>query len=40
MDAKVKELQSTALYEMLAEKDPELADMLHRYKNLTQKEQA
>ena len=39
MDAKVKELQSTALYEMLAEKDPELADMLHRYKNLMQKEQ-
>ena len=34
MDKKVKELQETALYEMLAEKDPELAAMLAMYKQL------
>lgn len=38
MDAKVKVLQSTALYELLAEKDPELASMLTAYKELTKKE--
>ncbi len=39
MDAKVKVLQSTALYELLAEKDPELASMLTTaYKELTKKE--
>jgi len=32
MDAKVKELQSTALYELLAEKDPDLRAMLEEYK--------
>ena len=31
-------LQSTALYELLAEKDPELASMLTAYKELTKKE--
>lgn len=31
MDAKVKELQTIAVYEMLAEKDPELAEMLDEY---------
>lgn len=35
MDAKVKELQATALYEMLAEKDPTLAAMLQEYKAIT-----
>ncbi len=35
MDAKVKELQATALYEMLAEKDPALAAMLQKYKTIT-----
>ena len=35
MDKKVKELQETALYEMLAEKDPALASMLAEYKQLT-----
>jgi hypothetical protein len=34
MDKKVKELQETALYEMLAEKDPALAMMLVQYKTL------
>lgn len=34
MDKKVKELQETALYELLAEKDPTLADMLAKYKQL------
>ena len=34
MDKKVKELQETALYEMLAEKDPALALMLGQYKTL------
>ena len=38
IDAKVKVLQSTALYELLAEKDPELASMLTAYKELTKKE--
>lgn len=35
MDKKVKELQETALYELLAEKDPALALMLEQYKTLT-----
>ena len=35
MDAKVKELQSTALYELLAEKDPALGAMLAEYKSIT-----
>ena len=35
MDKKVKELQETALYELLAEKDPALAGMLEHYKRLT-----
>ena len=35
MDKKVKELQETAIYEMLAEKDPALASMLTEYKQLT-----
>lgn len=35
MDKKVKELQETALYELLAEKDPALAAMLADYKQLT-----
>lgn len=35
MDKKVKELQETALYELLAEKDPALATMLSDYKKLT-----
>lgn len=34
MDKKVKELQETALYELLAEKDPALAAMLAEYKQL------
>ena len=34
MDKKVKELQETALYELLAEKDPALAAMLEQYKQL------
>lgn len=34
MDKKVKELQETALYELLAEKDPSLAAMLAEYKQL------
>jgi hypothetical protein len=34
MDKKVKELQETAIYEILAEKDSELADMLAMYKQL------
>lgn len=34
MDKKVKELQETALYELLAEKDPALALMLAQYKQL------
>jgi hypothetical protein len=34
MDKKVKELQETALYELLAEKDPALASMLAEYKQL------
>lgn len=35
MDKKVKELQETAIYELLAEKDPALAAMLEQYKQLT-----
>lgn len=34
MDKKVKELQETAIYELLAEKDPTLAAMLAEYKQL------
>lgn len=34
MDSKVKQLQKAAVYEMLAEKDPELAAMLQTYKEL------
>lgn len=34
MDAKVKELQSQAIYEMLSEKDPTLKAMLDEYKTL------
>lgn len=34
MDKKVKELQETALYELLAEKDPDLSAMLAKYKAL------
>lgn len=34
MDSKVKQLQKAAVYEMLAEKDPELATMLQTYKEL------
>lgn len=36
MDAKVRDLQNNAIYEMLAEKDPELKGMLDAYKALTQ----
>lgn len=34
MDSKVQQLQKAAVYEMLAEKDPELAAMLQAYKSL------
>lgn len=34
MDSKVQQLQKEAVYEMLAEKDPELASMLQTYKEL------
>ena len=34
MDQKVKELQDLVVYEMLAEKDPELRDMLAEFKTL------
>lgn len=34
MDSKVKQLQKAAVYEMLAEKDPELAAMFQAYKDL------
>ena len=34
MDKEVKELQETAIYELLAEKDPALAAMLEQYKQL------
>lgn len=34
MDSKIKQLQKAAVYEMLAEKDPELAEMLKTYKEL------
>lgn len=35
MDRKVKELQNIAIYEMLAEKDPDLAQMLEEFKALS-----
>ena len=35
MDAKVKELQTIALYDMLAEKDPALREMLKEYRELS-----
>lgn len=35
MDKKVKELQNIAIYEMLAEKDPELREMLEELKSLS-----
>ena len=34
MDAKVQQLQQTAIYELLSEKDPELAALLAEYKGL------
>ena len=34
MDKKMKEMQELALYEMMAEKSPELKEMLEQYKNL------
>ena len=34
MDQKVKELQDLAVYEMLAEKDPDLREMLNEFKTL------
>lgn len=34
MDAKVRELQNNAVYEMLAEKDPALKEMLDEFKTL------
>jgi hypothetical protein len=36
MDEKVKELQSYAIYEMLAEKDPDLKSMLDEFKTLSE----
>jgi hypothetical protein len=36
MDTKVKELQANAIYEMLAEKDPDLKNMLDEMKQLTE----
>ena len=36
MDAKVKALQEVALYELMAEKDPELKGMLEAFKALEQ----
>lgn len=35
MDAKVREIQATTLYEMMAEKDPVLAEMLEQFKALS-----
>lgn len=35
MDAKVAYLQENAVYELLAEKDPELKEMLQKYSSLT-----
>lgn len=35
MDRKVREIQATAIYEMLAENDPELAEMLETFKKLS-----
>ena len=34
MDKKMKEMQELALYEMMAEKSPELKEMLDNYKAL------
>ena len=34
MDAKVKEMQNQAIYEMLSEKDPALKAMFDEYKTL------
>ena len=34
MDKRVKELQASAIYEMLAEKDDSLKQMLQQYKDL------
>lgn len=34
MDVKVQQLQQTAIYELLSEKDPELAALLQEFKNL------
>ena len=36
MDKRVKELQASAIYEMLAEKDDSLKQMLQQYKDLTE----
>ena len=36
MEKKVKELQEIAVFELLAEKNPELAEMLSEYKNLAE----
>lgn len=36
MDKKVEALQSVALYELMAEKDPALKEMLEKFKNLSQ----
>lgn len=38
MDDKVKELQAAAIYEMLAEKDPQLRELLTEYQSLTRQE--
>lgn len=35
MDERIKNLQLTAMYERLAEKDPELKEMLNRFKELS-----
>ncbi len=34
MDCKVKQMQEDAVYEMFAEKDPQLAELLKQYKEL------
>lgn len=38
MDKRIKELQVSAIYEMMAEKDPALAQMLQAYKDLKPEE--
>ena len=38
MDKRVKELQASAIYEMMAEKDPALAQMLKVYKGMQEEE--